>query len=1145
MLEGISQIKDKVHPSKYEEGGKRYDVDAIVAELKKDEKFKKFSEGELYEYAYGLIANHNAHAIKGALQSMGFNTGKPQDPFWSQYTYEEILNMVNDGVLVPQEFIDWAYTMQDSDTTAYQIEDSSEDSNTYENLSGETGNIDQSDIQKRAQAFASKAQSQEQLINNKVEETKPLLNSVQAEKNDLEKSQKSALEKVDSMTNEWKSLDRKFKNGDELTDAEQKRYKELGLLLNDRNNNLILQTKKVSSDIEELMNQIENIDMLLDINEKINAEIEDVGTRMSWFEGNKKHIILPASSGNQVTGLSAAFYTAAMGNNLAFDTGLTGINLFFSNMEVENQQGLNLSIANQTQEQVNTANNTAKKRDDNLVYTTNKQAENRGDDKKAEDKDNKQNPQNNINNPDKEKTDGLQTVQKALLPEENQQSETQKPVDSETGNITGFAAVVNESSRGEVKTNTQLQSKVSENINNAAVVTTPESNANTSAVDSAQTTEAAESAETTEASSASATTETAENTQSSVETEDPLKAETSQYVSECASRNNAMAQAEQQIQAKIEEVKNIKNNQKQEDAKINNELSKSISEYEKLAQKVKNGESLTEGEQKRVKTLEKAINATNGTLITAMKDKVTALTGFSSELRNDIQTTIDNQEYGEQAVAKGKEYAKATLGDKSYLYNIFFWFAFLSKEEQYDILYGKSGESLGRDAIDNGELLVDNAVASNQRLSKSLPLAGFAMNYAQELNTKISETNKKVSSIKNDLSNSVQGNSAPTDKASQTDNSTKSKEKEDLDQNDAQDIKTRGNKIKQEGKETKREGDEAKREKTKTDKDSKKEVNNLKKTAANIAKLNAENKELNLSIEAMNNEAEILNSEVEAASAQQSTAEPQNTQSVGFNNNANTGAMTLNSSSNQSVPDVSPKIERLQAIATQSEYSSNKININNKSITVMNKNSSKRVKQLQKTSQKRHKYYENRSRKAEETEQENSKFQEKVNSSAKIFTGIMATGLALMVIPWTHAIGEFMFHTGAYGTSACYLTNSAIYAANGNLKAALINFGAAGLSFLGAGAAAATAMGAVSQIAAQAGTKAAVTAAVTFAAVEAGAVALQKAADKPFQNSDENIKENKKGRRLVSYQEKRSRQSKMDKIDHTKKVVMSRGQKKR
>lgn len=1243
MLESISQIKDKVHSSMYEtEGRKTYDVDSIVAELKKDEKFKNFKENELYSYAYGLIANHNAHALKGALQSMGFDTGKPQDPFWSQYTYEEILNMVNDGVQVPQEFIDWAYTMQDSDTTAYQIEDSSEDPNAYDNLAGETGNIDQSDIQKRAQAFASKAQAQEKLINNKVEETKPILNTVLAEKNELEKNQKSALENLASMTKEWKTLDRKFKSGTPLSEAEQNKYQELGLALNDSNNGILLQTKKVSDDIEELMTQIDSIDMLLGVNEKINAEIEDIGTRMSWFEGNKKHIILPTSNGNQVTGLSAAFYVAAMGNNLAYDTGLAGVNLFFNNMEVQNQQEIHLNTAVQTQKQVDVVNNAADNQDDNLKYTTNKQSENKNDDNKTEQNNN---PQNGVQ---QQETDANEIINPEKTQPKTPQADAKVPVQTEEPLIsqeepenTLTKALNSENNPKTNAINAQFNSKVAENTDNAQ---TQQVAADTTVQTSAQ---AAQTTETESAEDTAATDEAGEVTETpdtSVETEDPLKAETSQMVSECENRNNAMVQAEQQIQAKVEEVKKIRANKSKDDAQLKNELTKAVTEYDNLAQKVQNGETLSDNEQKRVKALEKAINAKNGTIITKIKDKVTALTGFADALNNDIQQTKANQEFGEQAVAKGKEYAKATLGDREYLKDSMFGFVHFSqlpKEKQYDLLYGKKGESVGRDAIDNGELLISNAAASQERLAKSLPLAGFAMNYSQELNTKLSETNQKVNAIKQNLQESAEqqadNTNGPSNAEGENSSSKKSKKKDEVTKEDGQKIEQQGRKVEQEGKEAKKDGQDAKKDKQATDKQIKKETAALKSDEKRIVNYTKDSQQINQQFEEMSIELDaILEAKAQASTEQESpamqagpaparalNARGANPRSVGLNNSAPAQNMNDNMSSQN---DNNAKLMAMAAAVPNLEK---RLKTNDKTINTISKAATAKNKKLNKLYNLKYKQAQADMRAKEKSMKKNEKLQSTVTKTGYMFTGTKLTGLALMSMPWSAAVGAYMYGIGKYGEITCYVTNAAIDVANGNFLGALVNVGAAALSYFTGpktiGPANAAVKGAATEGAkevaketgkeavkegtkevgkevAKEGTKeigkevgkGALTASTSeiissplkqlaqssmdvmlSSATEmmketTKAVSQQLAKEAAKQALKETVKNvalnaataamptlvamthkekvaepQKKQRRLLSYQERRARQAKMDKIERTTKILTSRGQKKR
>ena len=1227
MLEGISQIKDKVHSSSYESHDySGFDVEAIIATLRKKPKFKNFSDAELYEYAYGLNEIHNANVIRANLNRLGYDTGKPKDPFWSQYTYEEILNMVNDGVTVPQEFIDWANTMQDSDTVAYQVEGASDDENAYDNLAAETGNIQKTDIQKRAQAFASKAQAQQELIENKSDETKPKVNQVLSEKNELEQNQKMSLKTIENITTEWKTLDTKFKKGEELTESEQKKYKQLGLMLNDSNNNLMLQAEKVSGDIDDLMEQINNIDMLLNVNERINAEIEDVGTRMASFEGSKRHIILPASSGNQVTGITAAFYAGAMGNNLAFDTGLAGINLFFNNLEVEHELGNNVNLVNTTTEQVNIATDAAENREENTKSTTNKQAENQGDDKKTD--------EDKIGAPDyktenTEEPEGTTAPSQPVLPEDDAQS-----ADNNTETVTGFADIVSESAKTNGNIATTLQSQAAENINNAATVSPSAIPANTTATASAQTSETNETAEATEAGSATAATETTENTETSVDTEDPLQAETSKYVSECANKNQSMQQAEQQIQPKIEQIKNVKANQKQEDSRAKAELDKSLKEYEKLADKVKNGDELTEAEQKRVKTLEKSLDSKNGTIIAAMRGKVIALTGFATELQSDIQATVDNQKYGEEAVAKGKECAIAMYGDKSYLKNSmigFIHFSQLSKEEQYDMLYGKAGESIGRDAIDNGELLISNASASNARLSKSLPLAGFAQNYADELDKRIADTNKRTNSVKTSLKESAQQSEsdAVNNGGGQSKETSNSKD-DKVTQADGDKVKQQGNEVKKEGKEAKKDGQDAKKDKQSTDKQIKQETASLKSDAKRIQNYTKDSQEINKQFEEMSTEVEAITEAQNQAPQENTQPSPQaSPAAVSLNSNAapNTTGATLNATngSNNSQDDNAVKLQTMAASVPNMEK---RLKTNDKTIKNISKASQTKTKKLNKLYTLKYKNAQADIKAKEEKVKKNEKLQGTITKTGYAFTGTKMTGMALMAFPWSAAIGSFMYGLGKYGEITCYVANAAIDVANGNFLGALVNVGAAALSYFTGPAKINPAQGAITEAATEgakevgkeagaeiikegstqvgaelvkdAGTqvgaevaketgasigttllqapslaalagsgkelamqgvgemmketsktisqqmakeaaKQALKETLKTAAMNAATAAMPSLIAMTHKPSTDNDKtENKNNRRLLSYQEKRSREARMDKIEKTKKVLMAR-----
>lgn len=1136
MLESISELKNKLDPYKYLPKGEDVDVEAIVNALKNDPdgKYATLSEGELYQYAYGIISQRQANILKYGLQAAtcGLNNGKPNDPMWSQYTYQEIIAMEENGVLIPDDFLDWAHAMQDADTTSYQIETESEDSNTFENLEYDTESKSKSDIQKKAQAFASKAEAQEALTKNEIEKAKPLSAQVETKQNDISRQQQLSLDKMEDMKSEWTALDKKFQNGEALTDVEQKRYKELGTLLNAQQNDIIAKADSLSADIDDLLMQIDKVSNLVDTNNRIGDELKDVGLRLSTFEGGEKKAYLPNNKNTGLSGMQASFYFAAMGNNLSIETATINTRLYFDTMDVQHK--LNADVA--------------------LSEIAAKQSFEVKDVSKASEKDTSAQKQAQTQNPQGEEDIPLPPNQSA-----QPQTKTEQP----------DAAITN----GQTASTDEAQSA-------AGADTTSETAPSTDTGETTPTTGA----------------------------EDPLEAETRAYVEDCSSKNQDMLQAEEALQPIKEQVQQIKKNQKQEDAKLEKELKDALKEYNTLLKKVQSGNDLSKKEMTRFDQLGKLLSADNGKYIVQMQDKVDVLTGFSSELEKDINTTVENSQYGQQAVEKGKEYAKSVLGDREALLNTF-WFTAMSKEQKYDFLYGKAGESAGRDAIDGGEILIANANASNSRLSESLPLASFATEYSGVLNEKIANTNKEVNTMNQDFDEAFKKNaekkqseggaqanentdeqpalSGGTDEgASSAKVASKEKDPKDVTKDDGAKIEEQGKSIEKEGKEIKKEGKEAKKEKASTDAQIKREKNALKRSENEIKKIDQESQKIQQEFAVLNAEAETINAEMadeaaqeEEASAADDEAQPapvaaasviENPPAVSMMKAVSAGnayaappvisAAVSNQASISPVSRVSKpstrtvastpkktvstsssnnsaqKTERLNVISQQIQGYQGTLDINGKKVTTIQKTSSKKVKKLEKLYTKRQKDYSVKIEDAENKNDERSKFQKDVSKAAKLFNMVTIAGLALMVVPWTAAIGLKMTAIGAYGTSACYVTNSAIEVANGNFGAALLNFGAAVVSFATAGVSAGAALGGVVNVS----TKAAVNQAVTGAMVagfQAGNYALQNAANKPYEDKAADEDNNtKKNRKFVSYQTKKKRKTQLAKIQKSTKV---------
>lgn len=1016
MLESVSEIRKKVRPYKYlPKEGKDIDVEGLITKLRADEQFSRFSDAQLYEYAYGLMAQRQNEIFNYGLKGLATNikNGKPNDPMWSQYTYQEILAMEENGVVVPEDFTEWAHAMQDADTMSYQIEDETDDSNAFENLDAENNNITKSEIQKKAQAFASKAEAQEALLKDETDKTKPLSAEVETKQNEIAKAQKLSLDKMADMTTEWNALDKKFQSGEELSSAEQKRYKELGTLLNGQQNEIIAKAETLNSDIDELMSQMDKVSSLVNTNNRIGDELSDIGLRLAGLEGGDKKAFLPNYKNSGITGLTANFYYAALGNNMSAETLQVNTRLYFDTMDVQHKLNANVTLSEMAAKQTVEVKDVSKTA--------------------------------SVQNPEQDTNSQTQSTNQTPKP-------PQVPADGEE--VPETDAVVTESET------TSVQEADSAAAADSAAETAP-------------------------------STDTNEIT-STTDAEDAEAAEIRAYVEDCASKNEEMLQAEEAIQPIKEEVEKIKKTQKQEDAKLEKEIKDALKEYNVLLKKVQAGNDFTKKDQAKFEQLGKLLGEQNGKYIVQMQEKVDTLNGFSETLDRDIQLTVENAQYGEQSAEAGRDYAKKTIGDPKELMNRIPFWVVLSEEDIKNLLYGKAGESVARDAIDGGEALAANSQASNERLSKSLPLSAFAEDYSGVLTEKITNTNKEVKTINHDFKEAFKKNaetkqaessSQPdsevpenlegTNNSNNTESNSGDKSSNDkVTEDDGKKVEKDGKEVKKDGDNAKKDGEKYAKDKKSTDAQIKKETANLKENERRIKAYTADTVKANKEMEEMAIEIDTLLQAQSAKPDEVPQEEPAQTpvQPIAAIGNAgipaqsskanvSMGSAVNSASSAPAAPKTNSSVSagasssnsdiaaKIQTISARSPQIQKRVTKNAANITTLQKSSVKKTKKLNKLYTAKNKSAQILAKKQEESVQKNEKLQGTITKIGYAFTGTKFAGQALMLMPWSAAAGLVMFTVGKYGEIACYVTNSAIDVANGNFAGALINVGAAALSF--------------------------------------------------------------------------------------------------
>lgn len=768
---GIENLTEKMKQAYYQrpQGEPIEDrVAHIVARLQEDPHYAKCSEDELISIAISMYGNGIIENITTQLEGYVTATGKPMDPVWGQFTYDEILGMANDGVQVPQEFLDWANAMADTDTTAYEIEESaSSDSNTASNLEVGTDDTTRMGQQRKLQKFSSKAEQQEELLREKDNELQAQSQDLESVQTDLEKNQKLTLDKINQISNEFDTLNNKVKNGETLTDEEMRRYKELGLLLNTQGEELIAQSNNVEADIEALLTQMEDVSNLVNVNKDISRTLENLSLLYSAAEGGKTHSYsYGGSNGLNTFGVMEAYSYAAQGMSVASNSGVIGVELDLNSNALQFKANANAEIANTTLTRVQSIESQGESLNPDK-NTTNRIAENQANQAPAEEENtNGENTQQNIN-PEENNTPPAQNGAQNTEPETNTDTTLQQtlPGQDETLVLQPFETEpqtnevpqtrtteenIVENMFNSVQTGNVTEEAAAQVLDNIAPDNTVQANNVPQTTNTAQT-GAAATVSTTEGETAvedtTATENTTETDAAAADTPaeaqtDPEEAAIREYLTGCNTKSTEMQTITNNLTALRDQVKDIRQSRLKDTIKAKAEFDSAFSQYENLLGRIRNATEISDADQAEYERLNGILDAQTGSLSVDMQNKITVLNDFSTTVESGLTLSSENLTYADSAIEAGKAYAlenNAGSQDKIRLSD--------GKDGIYDRLYGKEGESVGRDVIESGEALAKQTKSARRVLVFSSSLNGFASQYSSQLTDNMNENNAKVAPL--------------------------------------------------------------------------------------------------------------------------------------------------------------------------------------------------------------------------------------------------------------------------------------------------------------------------------------------------------------------------------------------------------------
>ena len=237
-----------------------------------------------------------------------------QDPNWQGYSYEEIIQMENNGVKIPQEVLLWAHAQQESDIVSYEVIES-EALNDDNTSTGEISNSsDINALLKNAQIYTVKSTSAQKTAEEDAERYSELSTQAKKIQSENKNTYKDELEKISKLTKEWKQLDTKNKKGT-LNSSEKNRYNELSKTINSENNNN--NKKEVAfneKELDELLSSISGLsekttentkiaDETIQASEALSNKIKTYNTSQQTHNSNG--VLDEGSFANPITGTNA------------------------------------------------------------------------------------------------------------------------------------------------------------------------------------------------------------------------------------------------------------------------------------------------------------------------------------------------------------------------------------------------------------------------------------------------------------------------------------------------------------------------------------------------------------------------------------------------------------------------------------------------------------------------------------------------------------------------------------------------------------------------------------------------------------------------------------------------------------------------
>ena len=265
-------------------------VEKAVEILKTKEEYKHLDDDLLMDIAAAQICKYNAVSTQGKMKGFTLNDNVA-DGIWSNFTYEEIIQMYEAGEDVPKEVADWAYKMANYDQLSYEVDDNATDNQNDINALENNSDTRFSDQKNNLIKAASLLEKQDDKIEEDNKELEAKSKAISNKQQEMANREKSGNEKIEIYSREFNEIERKISSGENLSDDEIARYKALGSMLNSEHKEIVIQSQNVEADIANLFEDMQKSTKTAAVSSQLANEVQLLSESVAPQEKNAKAAI--------------------------------------------------------------------------------------------------------------------------------------------------------------------------------------------------------------------------------------------------------------------------------------------------------------------------------------------------------------------------------------------------------------------------------------------------------------------------------------------------------------------------------------------------------------------------------------------------------------------------------------------------------------------------------------------------------------------------------------------------------------------------------------------------------------------------------------------------------------------------------------